>query len=556
MATCPNPSSLCIEKVLIKNFKCFEDEFELTLNDGLNIIVGNNEAGKSTILEAINLALTGLLNGRYLKNELSPYLFNNKVVDEYLDSLDGDNPLPPPSLFIELYFTDKNKKYENFKGQINSEKSNRCGIRLSIEFNEIHKKAYNKLCKNHEVTSLPIEYYHDVWRSFADDGVTSRTIPLKSAFINSAAAQYSNGTDIYLSRIIRDSLEDPEKVALSQCYRKMIDGFDDDKAVTALDTKFSKQVKISQKHVCLSADTGNANAWEKLLTLFLGGVPFQHIGKGEQCVVKTNLALSQDRAQNSSLVLIEEPENHLSHTTLNNLLKFIKEKCSNKQVIITTHSSFVANKLGLDDLILLNDATTTTLKELKPETYNFFAKLPGYNTLRLLLAKSAILVEGDCDELIVQKLYKQKYDALPIEDGIDVISVGLSYKRFLEIAQKVNKKVAALRDNDGNIASIEDNDGDYLSIKNKTQVLFYDEGQYTGGLDGFNYNTLEPCLLRANSLNLLNQILGKDSKTDDEILGYMNKNKTLCALKIFDSEQEITAPPYIAKAIEFVHEEN
>ena len=37
----------------------------------MNIVVGDNEAGKSTILEAVNLALTGYLNGRNIRNELS-----------------------------------------------------------------------------------------------------------------------------------------------------------------------------------------------------------------------------------------------------------------------------------------------------------------------------------------------------------------------------------------------------------------------------------------------------------------------------------------------------
>lgn len=76
-----------ISKVKIVNFKRFKGEFTLNLNNGLNILVGNNEAGKSTILEAIHLALTGLYNGRYLKNELTQYLFNNQVVEEYLKKL-------------------------------------------------------------------------------------------------------------------------------------------------------------------------------------------------------------------------------------------------------------------------------------------------------------------------------------------------------------------------------------------------------------------------------------------------------------------------------------
>ena len=44
---------MAIRKVKIQNFKCFYGEFVIDLNSGLNILVGNNETGKSTILEAI-----------------------------------------------------------------------------------------------------------------------------------------------------------------------------------------------------------------------------------------------------------------------------------------------------------------------------------------------------------------------------------------------------------------------------------------------------------------------------------------------------------------------
>ncbi|WP_144243553.1 AAA family ATPase [Azospirillum argentinense] len=63
-----------IKKVKIKNFKCYAGMFEIPLNDGVNIIVGCNESGKSTILEAIHLALTGMLNGRHIRHDLSNYL--------------------------------------------------------------------------------------------------------------------------------------------------------------------------------------------------------------------------------------------------------------------------------------------------------------------------------------------------------------------------------------------------------------------------------------------------------------------------------------------------
>lgn len=50
-----------ITKVIIENYKCFSGKFYFEPNKGLNLLVGDNEAGKSTILEAIHLALTGML---------------------------------------------------------------------------------------------------------------------------------------------------------------------------------------------------------------------------------------------------------------------------------------------------------------------------------------------------------------------------------------------------------------------------------------------------------------------------------------------------------------
>ena len=91
-----------IRKVKIHNFKCYKD-FEITLEEGLNIIVGDNEAGKSTILEAINLALSGIINGKSIWNEISQYIFNKEIVDAYIESVDTA-PMALPDITIEIFF--------------------------------------------------------------------------------------------------------------------------------------------------------------------------------------------------------------------------------------------------------------------------------------------------------------------------------------------------------------------------------------------------------------------------------------------------------------------
>jgi len=68
-----------ITRTIIKNYRCLQDS-NIELNEKLNILVGDNECGKSTFLQAIQLALTWQLNGRPIQSELHPYLFNSTAV--------------------------------------------------------------------------------------------------------------------------------------------------------------------------------------------------------------------------------------------------------------------------------------------------------------------------------------------------------------------------------------------------------------------------------------------------------------------------------------------
>ena len=50
--------SVTIDKIRLINFKSFED-YTICPNERVNILVGDNEVGKSSVLEAIELAASG-----------------------------------------------------------------------------------------------------------------------------------------------------------------------------------------------------------------------------------------------------------------------------------------------------------------------------------------------------------------------------------------------------------------------------------------------------------------------------------------------------------------
>ena len=168
-------------------------------------------------------------------------------------------------------------------------------------------------------------------------------------------------------------------------------------------------------------------------------------------------------------------------------------------------------------------------------------KLPGHDTLRMVLSNRAIFVEGPSDELIVQKAYYQTHKKMPLDDGIEVITVNsLAFKRFLDIAKLLKTRVHVITDNDGDIAAVKSKYDDYQAIDNIT--ICYDEDEA--------FNTLEPQLLKANGREILNSILGTKFPDDESLIAYMIRKKTEVALKIFESDTEFKVPNYIATAIE------
>ncbi|TXJ41559.1 ATP-dependent nuclease [Brachyspira aalborgi] len=550
-----------IKTVKIQNFKCFR-KFELNLNDDINIIVGNNEAGKSTLLEAIHLALTGVLDGKYLKNEINPYIFNNDAIEEYYNDIKKGLP----EIIIELYFDNLNKEdiqYNECRGAHNSIRVDESGIQLKILFNDEYKSEYKDFIDSikdyKDMYILPIEFYKIEVISFSGNNITYKKIPIKSILIDSSNNKLKNGSDIYISYIINKSLTDKEQIQIFNAHREMKTSFAENENIKKINDRIFKDNNYisSNKQLKLSVDFFNNN-WESMLMPYMENIPFQYIGKGEQCYIKTNLALLHNKSQEASLILLEEPENHLSHSKLNSLLKNIKDNVSNnKQIIITTHSSFVANKMLLNNIIIINNNSNTNFKKLSEQTFNFFEKASGYDTLRLVLSKKTVLVEGDSDELIFQRAYKDIYEKLPIENEIDVISVGTAFVRYLELAKELKNKVIVIIDNDGNTDKLKNKYDQYNKYDN-IKIYYQDKNNFedfeidiNNNEKKINIDTLEPNLLKANNydITLFNKIFGKEYTSIGKLLNYMLNNKVECALKIFEYSDKIKYPKYILEAL-------
>lgn len=533
-----------IASVYIDGFKRLV-KFNLLFNDKVNVIVGDNETGKSSVLEAINLVLTRQYDSRNIEYAIDPYMFNASIVADFFAKIRAGKNALPPSILIEAYLSDDaaTSSLANLIGRNNSKNEDGPGLKMIIELDKDHVESLKEYARDESNPQvLPVEYYRCHWRSFADNGIANRNLPFKSKSIDTSLARAYRGPNKYVAQLVSDVLSEDQRRNLSLAYRKLRHGFSQESGVAAINEHLKKQGSpASDKKLTVQVDLSSRSTWDNAITPHLDDLPFDCAGKGAICRIQMRLAIAD--SEKSRVFLIEEPENHLSHSNLNKLMDEIRTDCTDRQVILTTHSAFVLNKLGIDNLKLISHSgKTAAIAGLSPETRDYFMKLPGYNTLRLILSRRCLLVEGPSDELIVQRAYLSIHHKLPLEDGVDVISVGsLAFKRFLEIAAILKLEVSVITDNDADVAALRSKYVDYMNGQHPTIKICYDVD--------ITYPTLEPQLLKANSRTVLNNILGTSHDDDKKLLKYMVGSKTDCALKMFETDQKWKIPGYISDAI-------
>lgn len=552
-----------ISEMRICGFKRFSMA-SISFSEGINIVVGDNDSGKSTLLEAVTAVIDGQYRGAPLARSLSEDLFNKDTVEEYLNLLNDGEPCDPPEIVIEAVFAGDDDVVELYKGDFNSKGSGtESGVMLKIALDsESFADEYREFVSSDMHYGLPIEYYACTWTTFARKSMRPAAIKFKSTLVGAGNSLAWPGSRAMVSRIARDVLDEPDQIAISQVHRRMRSEFSADTVVVDINDKVSKKTEsLTEKTITFGFEAGTVNSWESGVVTKLEDIPFANVGDGTKSIVSTELALSKSEKLGRDIVLLEEPENHLSHTRLNMFLDGVKRRCKGVQLIVTTHSSFVANKMELRNLILLNGDESASMRELDEGTSRFFMKAPGYKTLRVLLCETAILVEGDADELILQRAYMDLYDKLPIQDGIDVISVGTSFLRFLEVAKVIGKKAIAMTDNDGDLTALEKKYQGYPHVsvaqEGDLQVVSYANRLLRiGKEEKVNYNTLEAEIFESAGIDALSRVLGKSFSDRDSALKYIENNKTEVALKIFDSQEVLTYPQYIAETIQWVRGES
>jgi predicted ATP-dependent endonuclease of OLD family len=277
------------------------------------------------------------------------------------------------------------------------------------------------------------------------------------------------------------------------------------------------------------------------LTLFEDGIPIENKGRGKQCFIKTKFALGQTKKP-INVVLLEEPENHLSHIKMQQLINIIKQ-ADERQLFIATHNNLICSRLDLRKAIMLSNATEESIpfNNLNAETAKYFMKAADHNILEFVLAKKVILVEGNAEYMLMSRFFELITSKKESLFDINIIAVnGISFKRYLDLAKLLSIKTAVIRDNDCDYKkNCIENYQDYTS--EIIQVFFENDNHR---------NTFEVTIYNDNTETC--EKLFSSERRSLSVQDYMLKNKTEAAFALLKNETILNIPKYIKKAIEWI----
>lgn len=484
-----------ISKVDIHNYRIIGDEnFSLELKP-FTLIVGENNAGKSTILKAIQLVLSqdiSIYRSRML--ELEDINYNSRInfCKKVRDLEYNVEEIKFPEVEISLTFEELSDIQEAIVGDWFIDKDL---TKAKITYKFKPRAGFNKL---EWIESIREKKYQE------DSEIE---FPIKEYdYIIYGGGNENNKCDSYLLSMLKmdylDALRDSKKELMSGSSSNLLfkilagasDGSYDDiksslsnveESISSNETLSEIKDTIEKLLDTVSLDYSgkndvsfNFNSLEiremlKKLSLRYGTNPIDinRNGLGRNNLLYISLVISKFANTNYfgketqfRLVGIEEPEAHLHVHLQDHLAKNIKGIIHNEskdtQLIMTSHSTHICGTLDIDNTVVIyNDngaiknhyilsGFNSSKDDIKRKRY--LQKYLDATKTPMFFSRKLILVEGIAEQILIPTLF-EKHTGKTLESvGCSLLNVnGIAFKNFLEIIRKgYYIKCAVLTDGD------------------------------------------------------------------------------------------------------------
>ena len=523
-----------IKSLHIEGFRKFA-ALDVKFNEHMNILVGENEAGKSTILDALKT----VMNQQYRNADKSVLrdLFNTKMVATFKEN-PSIKTLPRIYIEVELALDPHQKNASYFYGEVYGQRKQQVekyGIRFECQYDEELGAGMEQSILEGKI---PYEYYALTWTTFANRPYQMIKRPLNFLSIDTTNSATAPSFNYYNRTLFTSRYDEATRAKAKNEFRAKLE--DALEATELPPISENRKFGVDSKKVVL----------ETILSVYEDSIALENRGSGMESLIKTQIAL--DKTNGLDVILMEEPENHLSFSTLKKMLQEISNQQENSQIIVATHSNMIASRLNLNNVLWITENSIKSLSNVKSDIAEFFVRADDNAFLQLLLSKKVFLVEGATEFLLLPMFYQQITGLTIEEDGVSVISCnGISYKRYLEIAEATDKKIAVVTDNDKKAHRIEE-----AADFNRCHAV---QHIFMGAtVDEW---TWEACLYKENQ-EVLDEIVtvqkGAEYKFHGEdygaVLGKMLNNKVDIAYQMLTADTTFEVPQYIKDAIQWLRQ--
>lgn len=499
-----------IKEIKISNFRNFKKAL-IPFHEGVNVIIGHNNTGKSNLLRAMGLVLGYNYGHRLGVSDLfyetdlavlkqqSPRIQITLVLcrsaNEDLDSADMGlftNMMTDPALSEEAEL-----RYE-FKLDDRQEDNYKADVANAITTKEIWKiieQDYIRLYKssrsggnqaagiNINETLEQIDFqFLDAIRDVSHDlyaGYNPLLRDVLNFFIDYSVKNDATKTEDEIKKQLKTLRNDfvLQSSPLMQTLQNRLQNGKNEFLKYALDTGATFNGAVPDFDGTVTEN--EMFAVLRMIIKYADGieVPATYNGLGYNNLIYMSLLLARMQADSSitymkrnakilSFLAVEECEAHLHPTMQYKFLQFLQDNNANghvRQIFITSHSTQIASAVKLDDLICLTSPALGQINVGYPrdiykednddESKQYVQRFLDATKADMFFANKLIFVEGIAEELLLP-VFARYLDKNLTDEHVLVVNMGGRYfKHFLKLFDTnnpytINKKIVCLTDID------------------------------------------------------------------------------------------------------------